>query len=249
VSGFTPASRPSPNHGPRRPEGIDILLLHYTGMHDADGALAWLCSPRSEVSCHYFVHEDGRILRLVDEARRAWHAGAGSWAGEEDVNGRSIGIEIANPGHLTLDEAGLPPPFADAQIEALIGLCRDILSRQAIPPRRVLAHSDTAPGRKTDPGERFPWGRLAAAGVGHWVEPEPIRDGARLAEGDEGEAVLALQALLSLYGYGLDVTGCYDARTAAVVTAFQRHFRPARVDGIADPSTRLTLRRLIAALP
>jgi N-acetylmuramoyl-L-alanine amidase len=237
-------NRPSPNHGERKRGPTDILLLHYTAMPDADEALAWLCDPASEVSSHYLVFEDGRVAALVPEERRAWHAGASRWCGEGDINSRSIGIEIANPGH----PAGLPD-FPDAQIEALIELCSGIVGRHPIPAHRVLAHSDVAPGRKVDPGERFPWARLAAAGLGHFVEPAPLGDGPSLAPGDSGEPVESLQALLALYGYGLDVTGTFDRRTDAVVAAFQRHFRPARVDGVADASTVETLRGLLVALP
>lgn len=236
---------PSPNHGERGGDRIDILLLHYTGMPGpAASALAWLCSPQSQVSAHYFVFEDGRVLSLVPEERRAWHAGAGSWGDTQDINSRSIGIEIANAGH----PGGLPA-YPDAQIKSLTALCRDIVGRHPIPPHRVLAHSDTAPGRKLDPGERFPWAHLAAAGVGHWVEPARIVDGPALRPGASGEHIATLQALLALYGYGIDVTATFDERTEKVLAAFQRHFRPERVDGIADRSTLETLRALILALP
>ena len=236
---------PSPNHGERTEGPIDILILHYTGMPDADQALAWLCNPESKVSSHYFVFEDGRTLSLVPEERRAWHAGASRWGGSLDINSRSIGIEIANPGH----DGGLPD-FPDAQVEALIALCRDIVGRHPIPAHRVLAHSDVSPGRKVDPGERFPWARLGAAGIGHWVEPEEIgeSDDARRS-GDGGTHVEPLQQMLALYGYGIEITGAFDRQTKAVVTAFQRHFRPERVDGIADRSTVETLRKLLEALP
>ena len=237
-------ARPSPNHGKRRAAPVDMIIVHYTGMPDADQALAWLCAGQSQVSAHYFVFEDGRIVQMVGEDRRAWHAGAASWAGQTDINSRSIGIEIANSGH-----AGGLPPFPDAQIDAVTGLCRDIIGRHAIAAHRLLAHSDVAPARKRDPGEAFPWGRLAGEGIGHWVEPEPVGGGRFLAPGDEGEPVAALQALLALYGYGLEISGVYDDRTGHVVTAFQRHFRPAKIDGIADTSTLTTLHRLLAALP
>jgi N-acetylmuramoyl-L-alanine amidase len=236
--------RPSPNHGERQGGPPDMLLLHYTGMPDDDQALAWLCDPASQVSSHYFVHADGRVLALVPEERRAWHAGASSWAGETDVNSRSIGIEIANAGH----PGGLPD-FPAGQIEALTALCRDILGRHLIKPHRVLGHSDVAPGRKVDPGERFPWAFLAASGVGHFVEPAAIAGGRFFQRGDSGQPVEALQAMLALYGYGIDITGSFDQRTEAVIAAFQRHFRPAQVDGIADRSTIETLHKLLAALP
>ncbi|WP_232631249.1 N-acetylmuramoyl-L-alanine amidase [Methylobacterium sp. Leaf118] len=239
---------PSPNRGPRIGPGAgrqpDLLILHYTGMATAEGALARLRDPSAEVSAHYFVFEDGRIVQMVAEAERAWHAGAAAWAGLRDINSRSIGIEIAHPGH----QGGLPP-YPEAQIAAVIALCRDILARNPVPASRVLAHSDVAPDRKEDPGETFPWARLAAAGIGHWVTPAPIRDGRFFAQGDAGEPVEALQAMFALYGYDLAVTGRFDAATQAVVTAFQRHFRPLRVDGVADASTITTLRDLIARRP
>jgi N-acetylmuramoyl-L-alanine amidase len=234
---------PSPNHGERRDaRRPDIVLLHYTGMPSETEALQWLCNPLSQVSAHYFVFEDGGVLQLVPEARRAWHAGISNWNGETDINSASIGIEIANPGH----PGGLPG-FGDAQIEAVIALVRDIAARWSIPPDRVLGHSDVAPGRKQDPGERFPWDRLHRAGVGHWVAPTQIADGRFFSRGDEGMPVEALQAMLAMYGYGLRISGDFDQETEAVVAAFQRHFRPERVDGVADASTITTLRNLIAA--
>jgi N-acetylmuramoyl-L-alanine amidase len=236
-------SVPSPNHGERRCGPTDILLLHHTGMPSCEGALEWLCTPGSDVSCHYLVFEDGRIVQLVDEARRAWHAGASFWQGETDINSRSIGIEICNPG-----DDGSCTPFPDAQMDSVIRLCIDILNRHAIPPQRVLAHSDVAPERKSDPAAWFPWGGLAAAGIGHWVPAAPVIGGRSLAPGEEGQPIQALQAMLALYGYRCPVTGVFDTLTEQVVTAFQRHFRPERVDGIADPSTVTTLYRLIDAL-
>jgi N-acetylmuramoyl-L-alanine amidase len=236
--------RCSPNHGDRR-DGMapDMIVLHYTGMADADAALDRLCSAESEVSAHYLVHEDGRIIQCVPEARRAWHAGAAAWAGETDVNSCSIGIEIVNPGH----DYGYPD-FPSRQVAAVIALCRGIVARRGIRPDRVLGHSDVAPARKQDPGEKFPWPLLAKSGVGLWVKPARItKVSPRLAAGDAGEDVTRLQAQLSDYGYGVEATGSYDDATRAVVAAFQRHFRPARIDGIADPSTRETLTALLAA--
>ena len=235
---------PSPNHGERRGGRPDMLILHYTGMPDSREALRRLRDPIAEVSAHYLVFEDGRTVQMVPEARRAWHAGRGFWAGETDVNSRSIGIEIAHPGH-----AGGLPPYPEAQIAAVIVLARDILARHAMSPARVLAHSDVAPERKEDPGETFPWGRFAAEGIGHHAAPAPIRDGRFFARGDVGPPVEALQAMLALYGYDQPVTGEFDAHTHAVITAFQRHFRQARVDGVADSSTITTLRDLIASRP
>ena len=229
----------SPNHGERRGvERPDILLLHYTGMQDAHEALAKLCEQGSDVSAHYVAFEDGEIVQCVPEARRAWHAGEASWAGETDINSRSIGIEIANPGHYW-DYRDFPEP----QVAAVVALARDIVVRNRIRPERVLGHSDVAPARKQDPGEKFPWERLAAAGVGLWVAPAPITDDRDCA--DRGCAARRPGAAAA-YGYGIAPTGVEDAQTRDVVTAFQRHFRPARVDGMVDRSTRETLARLLA---
>ena len=236
---------PSPNHGER--VGVtspDMIILHYTGMGTADSALSWLCNEESQVSSHYFVFEDGRIMQLVPESQRAWHAGKSVWDGADDINSRSVGIEIANAGH----PAGLPD-FPDAQIDAVIQLCRDCAERWSIAPERVLGHSDIAPVRKIDPGEKFPWDTLSQHGVGHWVEAAPIGGGRFFQRGDSGQPVEALQSMLSLYGYGVEITGLYCEKTEGVVAAFQRHFRPVLVDGIADFSTIDTLHRLISALP
>ena len=236
--------QPSPNHGERPGKRPDMLILHYTGMDGAAAALQRLADPIAEVSAHYVVLEDGTILQMVPEGRRAWHAGRASWQGERDVNSRSIGIEIVHPGH-----AGGLPPYPEAQIAAVTALARDIMVRWTIPADRVLAHSDIAPDRKEDPGENFPWRRLAVEGVGHHVPEVPLSDGRFFAEGDAGQPIEALQAMLALYGYDQPVTGTFDPHMRAVVAAFQRHFRQARVDGIADASTITTLRDLIASRP
>ncbi len=234
---------PSPNFGERKADTrVEILLLHYTGMKDALTACRWMCDERSEVSSHYLVDEHGVVTRLVPEEKRAWHAGVSYWAGASDINSRSIGIEIHNPGH----ERGYPD-FPDIQMRAVIDLCSAIVARHPIPPEGVLAHSDVAPERKIDPGEKFPWERLHRAGIGHWVPPAPITEGAILQADDAGEEVADLQQALSEYGYGIEVTGQYDLRTTLIVTAFQRHFRPERVDGLADASTIDTVHRLLAA--
>ena len=236
----------SPNFGPRR-GGLrpSILLLHYTGVPTAAQAIDWLTRVESQVSCHYAIDEAGRITQMVAEEMRAWHAGEAVWAGERDINSTSIGIEIHNPGH-----DGGYPDFPDAQLQAVEALCKDIVARHSIVPERVLAHSDVAPGRKQDPGEKFPWTRLAAAGIGHWVEPAPvIAAEPGLAMGVAGPLVADVQMLLARYGYGIEATGLVDGRTEQVVAAFQRHFRQARVDGRIDQSTITTLQRLIAALP
>src|SRR5438270_3617333 len=235
---------PSPNHGDRNKErAADMIVLHYTGMPDVEGALARLCTAGTEVSAHYVVLEDGRIVQCVPEAKRAWHAGASSWAGEEDINSCSIGVEIVNRGH----DWGYPE-FPLRQIAAVIALCRGIMLRRNIPSHRVLGHSDVAPARKQDPGEKFPWHSLANSGVGHWVHPAPIVRGETLKLGAEGDDVRGMQEALKRYGYGIEVNGKYDGPTVEVVTAFQRHFRPAKVDGIADTSTLTTLQSLLASL-
>jgi N-acetylmuramoyl-L-alanine amidase len=236
--------RESPNHGERRGGAKpDMLVLHYTGMRDSKAALDRLCSPTSEVSSHYVVMEDGHIVQCVPEARRAWHAGQSTWAGENDINSCSIGIEIANPGH----EFGYPD-FPRRQIAAVIALCRSIFTRHRIVPERVLAHSDVAPARKQDPGEKFPWRLLHDSGIGLWVRPAPLTSGGRIfVLGDRDPEVDLLQTSLRTFGYGLEKSGSYDAETMAVVAAFQRHFRPAKVDGIADVSTVATLRSVLAA--
>ena len=225
------------NREPRRNgRAVDMLLLHYTGMNSASAACDLLCSPESGVSCHYLVDEDGTITQMVGEDERAWHAGVSSWQGEADTNSRSIGIEIHNPGH-TIGYRDFPA----AQMASVVALCRDILSRHAIAPRNVLAHSDVAPGRKIDPGERFDWPLLFRNGVGHWAPPAEA-DG-RVLEGDD---LVRFQRLLKDYGYGVEVTGARDEATRKVTDAFQRHFRPALVTGIPDASSLRTAERLLA---
>ncbi len=179
------------------------------------------------------------------EAKRAWHAGVSSWAGEEDINSCSIGVEIVNRGH----DWGYPD-FPLRQIAAVIALCRGIMLRRKVPSHRVLAHSDVAPSRKKDPGEKFPWHSLANSGVGHWVQPAPIVRGETLKLGTISEDVEQPAA-----GAGplrlrrADHRANMTAPTMEVVTAFQRHFRPARVDGVADQSTLITLQALLASMP
>lgn len=249
------ACAPSPNCG-ERAQGLqaDLILLHYTGMRpearddwtrDPGGeALAWLCNPQAEVSSHYLIHTDGRIVQLVREEARAWHAGRGSWKSCNDINSCSIGIEIVNTGH-----DGRLPAYPQIQIDAVISLCRDISRRRAIRPERILGHSDIAPARKADPGEHFPWAALYRAGLGHLVEPEPLRDGPQLLRGDSGAKVAQLRNALASYGYETGAGDDFDEQLFYCVRAFQRHFRPLRVDGAADVSTVDTLHKLIAALP
>ena len=240
-SALVQAIRPSPNRGDRRGKTPDSIILHYTGMETEEAALARLCDPASEVSCHYAIGADGTIIQLIPEAQRAWHAGQSCWAGETDMNSVSIGIEIMNGGH----DFGLPS-YTKAQIAAVIALCRDIGSRHAIPSNRILGHSDIAPFRKRDPGEHFPWGMLAAAGVGHYVAPQAGDGEQPLGRNSSGEEVEGLQGMLAIYGYEISVTGLYGKKTETIVAAFQRHFRPALIDGIADAATIATLRAILA---
>lgn len=234
---------PSPNHGERQGYArADMVVLHYTGMASGDAALQRLCDPEAKVSSHYLVFENSSIVQLVPETRRAQHAGVSSWEGVTDINSRSIGIEIVNPGH-DFDY----PKFPKRQIAAVTTLCRSILTRNPVRRDRVVAHSDVAPNRKQDPGEKFPWRLLSESGVGLWVEPETISDWLSLIPGDTGDTVAELQTALASYGYGVPVTHEYDDVTKDVVKAFQRHFRPAQIDGMADNSTRETLRRLLEA--
>lgn len=236
--------RPSPNYDERRPPGhvIDTLILHYTGMPTAEEAIARLCDRDAHVSAHYVVMEDGQVIRMVKERYRAWHAGVSGWDGDKDINYRSIGIEIINPGH----EFGYQA-FPDVQIEAVIELSQGILSRHPIPASRVLGHSDVAPTRKEDPGELFPWAQLAKANVGRFIDPDAVltvAEGA-LALGDKGDAVAQLQDRFKQFGYGIEISSIFDDETRAVVAAFQRHFRPANFDGVADSQTQSLLERYL----
>ena len=231
---------PSPNFDARK-SPPDMIVLHYTGMKTGEGALARLCDASAKVSSHYLVEEDGRTFRLVPEERRAWHAGVSFWKGDTDINSRSVGVEIVNPGH----EWGYRA-FPKAQIAAVIALVADIRTRWTIDDRRIVGHSDVAPDRKDDPGELFPWKALAQAGHGLWVEPAAA-PGAPLAEGAEGAGVFALQAGLTRLGYDCAPSGTFDAHTTSVVRAFQRHWRQEKFDGVADGETRARLIALLRA--
>jgi N-acetylmuramoyl-L-alanine amidase len=220
--------RPSPNHDERQLP-VSMIVLHYTGMPSAEGALDRLTSPDAKVSCHYLVDEDGSIYRLVDEARRAWHAGQSRWRGISDVNSASIGIEIVNPGH----EFGYRE-FPDEQIASLIPLVADIKERHGIGRGNVVGHSDVAPKRKEDPGELFPWHALAKRRL---ALPSPTRDLIDPYWTDAG-------FLLALERFGYDVT---DEQKAVI--AFQRRFRPDLIDGIIDGECRAKLLSLLLPRP
>lgn len=237
---------PSPNIEPRlRGMTPSLLILHYTGLPSIARSLEILSRADCKVSCHYVVDTDGRIIQMVSENMRAWHAGQSSWFGEADINSASIGIEIQNAGH-----SGGSPEFPAAQMRAVSALSQDIMARHGIAAWGVLAHSDIAPSRKIDPGEKFDWQGLARDGVGLWVPPVPtsINDSG-FGPGDVHEDITEAQRLLARYGYGIKETGVFDDPTRCVVRAFQLHFRQALISERLDRSTLETARRLLDALP
>lgn len=214
----------SPNFGDRRGTKVpDMLVLHYTDAPDCETALGWLCDPDREVSAHYLIDEDGTVFRLVDEEKRAWHAGASYWRGETDINSRSIGIEIQNPGH-----GNGYRPFPDRQMDVVIEVCRDIVVRRLIPAWNIVAHSDIAPGRKIDPGELFDWKRLAAEGIGFFPS------------GEAGSADVDIKETLAQIGY--------DVRSDEAIAAFQRRYRPSLIDNKPDPETCILADTLLQRL-
>lgn len=238
------AVRPAVNVEARRDSvRPSLVILHYTGMPSAEKAIDWLACAASKVSCHYVVDQMGHITQLVPEAERAWHAGVSYWRGLTDINSHSIGIEIQNPGH----EHGYPA-FPQAQMRAVIALAKDIARRHRMEADGILAHSDVAPGRKIDPGEKFSWAHLAKESAGQWVRASPVRaDDKGLGPDASGARVAAAQRLLASYGYDCPQTGVLDTKTGKVLRAFQLRFRQRRVDGRLDRSTELTLQRLLAA--
>lgn len=215
-------SIPSPNFDSRGGQPIDMLVLHYTGMKDGARALDRLTDAAAQVSAHYVVDEQGQVFQLVDETMRAWHAGKAFWRGHTNINQRSIGIEIINPGH----EFGYRP-FADVQMRAVIDLCKDILARHPIPARNVVGHSDVAPTRKQDPGELFNWKWLADEGIGLWSSVE-----CRVQSTEKTISV-------SLEEYG------YEAADLPTITAFQRHYRPHNISGVWDAQCSQILTNLL----
>ncbi len=229
--------RPSPNFNARPTATIDTLLLHYTGMATAAEAIDRLCDPHAEVSAHYVVEEDGHIWQLVADADRAWHAGASAWRGRRNLNDVSIGVEVVNPGH----EWGYRD-FPAAQMLAVTDLCLDLIARHKIPARNVLAHSDVAPTRKQDPGERFDWRGLARNGIGLWPNVPDL--GTRHVLRDVSEVRQNLHRI----GYEIALTGGGDAEFSTVLRAFQRHFRPETVNGLPDHGTVERIRCLLPLL-
>lgn len=228
MSGLTIIEAPSPNFDERRLP-VSMIVLHYTGMQDAESAIARLRDPEAKVSSHYVVAEDGTILRLVDEDKRAWHAGRSHWRGTEDINSASVGIEIVNPGH----EFGYRP-FPDAQIASVIPLVAEIKARHSVTRGNIVGHSDIAPARKQDPGELFPWHSLARLRL---ALPRPTKNLVDPGWTDAG-------FLMALERFGYDVT-----EPEAAVTAFQRRFRPELIDGEIDMECRCLLLALLLPRP
>jgi N-acetylmuramoyl-L-alanine amidase len=233
---------PSPNFD-ERTLPISLLILHYTGMATGEAALERMCDADAKVSAHYMVEEDGRIFQLVDEDKRAWHAGVSEWQGETNINSNSIGIEIVNGGHDHPNEDGSLPDFPDVQINAVIALSKDIMKRHG--PLTVLGHSDIAPARKIDPGENFPWQGLAAAGLGYWpnIQTDDRRILFELGTRDRGVAIL--QSGLAHIGYGARVSGVMDEETKLIIEAIQRRYRPDQIDGVVDIETMDIVKGLV----
>lgn len=218
---------PSQNHNTRTLP-ISMLVLHYTGMHSGEEALARLRDPNAKVSAHYLIEEDGRIFSLVDETRRAWHAGVSQWRGITDINSASIGIEIVNGGH----DFGLPA-YPEAQIAALIALCQDIVQRHNIAAYNLVGHSDIAPDRKQDPGEHFPWKHLADAGLGLWADKTI-----------SPPQMITIRDDLASIGYGFNAVS-----ETEIFTAFQRHFLPQAISGEPCAKTRAMAHALARLIP
>ncbi len=220
------AQVPSPNFNARKLP-VSMVVLHYTGMPSAEEALAKLCDPAAKVSAHYLIDEDGMVTQMIDEDKRAWHAGKSFWRGVTDVNSASVGIELVNPGH----EWGYRA-FPDEQIAALLPLLADIVARHQVPLSNVVAHSDIAPARKADPGELFPWDKLAW----HRLALAKPRPSMRLVFDNDGAFYLALER------FGYDITD-----GPAAVRAFQRRWRPALIDGQIDGQISALLFELLLA--
>ena len=259
-----PIFLPSPNYDSRGGASVDMLVLHYTGMPTAEDAIVRLCDTNARVSAHYVVDEDGLVFQLVEEQYRAWHAGVSGWRGNTNINARSIGIEIVNPGH----EFGYRP-FPAVQMQAVTALCKAVLGRHSIPARNVVGHSDIAPERKEDPGELFDWVRLAREGIGLWPNRDsgsgiqdsgeasrPTEPSAREAashcerssreqETKQNISLQTLQHSLAAYGYPINTDGEMTEQTRKVITAFQRHFRHLSLTGAWDAECESLLAALL----
>ncbi|MBE8191330.1 MAG: N-acetylmuramoyl-L-alanine amidase [Alphaproteobacteria bacterium] len=238
---------PSPNHDVRQ-RSIDMLLVHYTDMKNAQLALQKLCDGAAKVSAHYLIDEGGEIFHLVKEDRRAWHAGVASWRGVQDINSASIGIELQHEGH----KGDVMADYPAAQIDALITLAQEIMARHNIPPRHILGHSDVAPYRKRDPGEALDWQHLASKGIGVWVDNNMPLNVPPLYMGNAGEnageAVMALQQNLATYGYDITCDGIFGGKMQQVIIAFQRHFMPQKIDGIACAALQSVLQSILQSI-
>lgn len=229
--------RPSPNRGARRGGARpDMVVLHYTGMETTEAAADRLCDPGAEVSAHYLVDPGGTVLALVPEEMRAWHAGVSAWGGVRDVNSRSIGIEIANPGHML----GYPP-FPEPQMRALEALLGGILARWSIPPQRVVGHACVAPGRKVDPGEKLDWRRLALGGLSVWLDQPTAEAG----EPDPGR----FRAAARTFGYPVDDAQGWSAPLRSTWRSFAMRFRPAEAGGAPHAAGVAHLEALAARWP
>lgn len=225
--------KPSANFDDRR--GVtdpSMIVIHYTGMKNGEEALKWLQAPESKVSAHYLIEENGTIYHMVDDSKRAWHAGVSYWRGASDINSASIGIELVNPGH---DHGYIP--FPTEQMQALTLLCQQILKKYPITFHNIVGHSDIAPDRKQDPGELFDWKALAMNDVGFWPGDGHMVPGATPLNDKTADVIRPIQHELAEIGYYIHQNGQMDHATRLAITAFQRRFRPGRVDGLLDDST------------
>lgn len=225
---------------------VDMLVFHYTGMESSMAAIERMQQPESEVSAHYLIDECGEIYQLVDEEKRAWHAGAAKWQGDTDLNSRSVGIEIANGGWNIPLANGRLPPYRNSQIDAVIVLSKLICSRHSIRQSRIVGHSDIAPTRKDDPGEHFPWEHLSANGIGLWPKTEnqdwlsKAKKRSDIAESHISES----QTNLANIGYAIEISGMVNIETSAVIKAFQRRFLQYSVTGELDHLTYLQIKKV-----
>lgn len=215
----------SPNFNERKSTQISLIIVHYTDMLDAKEALTRLCDPQSQASAHYLIHKSGEIFQLVEDSKRAWHAGKSYWQGLTDINDISLGIELDNTGH-----SGTLEPYPKEQISTLISLLESLCKAYNINPSQVIGHSDISPSRKEDPGEHFPWEKIKEYGFGLWPSSTPLRQ--------TPETVAEIQELLSKIGYDCPLTGEVDDKTKSVITAFQRHFTPKEITGSVTNSLR-----------